>query len=368
MAFFSKFPKVSYDFNRTGTIDQMVNIFRSVRSRTTSLNKSTLYKNYVIEDGMRPDIISEKLYGTPDYYWTFFIINDFLHDGLQAWPMSESALQEYMKNNYSGKVLCFTPFVIEDPADGSRILTKNSIAGKLDLGALVYGITSGAVGRIKRKDIDLNCIVLENVINGVAGRNPITGQNDPNIQGGGFSTSEFIQSTYTLDSGAEITLDAGDGVSESNSSRNSLTPDHIYDYAEAPSYYYINDDPDERPITSPTVIPPEFNQTTAVYSELQWNRNLQTQVLQPLYDESILNQPLVGDAGDGWIATNTSIAKPLIYSGGYQITSDDLAGDVTFKSNRQFIREQNEKRSFIRVINPNSISEFVEEFENLINA
>ena len=116
--FFSQFPSVGYDFNRTGTIDRMVNIFRSIRPETVQeLNNVTVYKDLEILNGTRPDVLSQKLYGTPDYYWTFFIINDFLHDGLQAWPMSQDIMTKYLESNYSGIALCFKPITITD-ADG----------------------------------------------------------------------------------------------------------------------------------------------------------------------------------------------------------------------------------------------------------
>ena len=38
------------------------------------------------------------LYGTPNFYWTFFVINEFLHDGYKAWPMAEDILYNYKKD------------------------------------------------------------------------------------------------------------------------------------------------------------------------------------------------------------------------------------------------------------------------------
>lgn len=354
MSFFSQFPKVAYDFNRTGTVQQMVNIFRSVRSQSSILNKSTLYKKYTIQDGMRPDVVSEKLYGTPDYYWTFFIINDFLHDGLQTWPMPQAALQEYIQTQYSGKSLIFTPTSTFDDNRAEK-LTKNSIAGKLELGGLVYGARSGAVGRIVRKDIDLNLIVIQDIIDGVRNRDPRSGQTNTNIEGGGFMETEYINSEYTTIDGATVTL--GTGIIDS------LVISEIYDYAEAPSYYYIKGDPHQNPVTSKTTIPTQFNQETPVYSEIQWNSELQQQV--PNYSPEILNQTSLGTGN--YIMTNTNSVNPLISSGGYEPTIDDPTAEIIFKSNRQCVIQKNEERSNIRVINPNHITEFVEEFERIIN-
>ena len=227
MSFFRQFPKVSYDFNRTGTVQQMVNIFRSIRPQSTILNDTTLYKKYYIRNGIRPDIVSEKLYGTPDYYWTFFIINDFLHDGLQNWPLSENGMSEHLKRNYSGLALQFTPTTLL--LDGTTA-TKNSIAGKLELGAFVYGLTSGAIGRIIRKDLDLNIVVLDDVIPGVQGRNPQTGSIDASIQGGTFATNEYLQSEWTDSEGITRTLVSGSDF------LNTLKADKTFSYADAPAF------------------------------------------------------------------------------------------------------------------------------------
>jgi len=223
----------------------------------------------------------------------------------------------------------------------------------------VYGVKSGAIGRIKRKDIDLNLIVVENIVNGVEGKNPQTGQTDAFIEGGAFQEKEYIQSVYTDEFGIKVNLSTDDF--------NSLSPDIIYDYAEAPSFYYIDGDIEKRAVTSPTGISSEAGQTTPVYSEVQWSSELQGQLTNPPYDPTLLNQTQLSNA-DLVIHTNTSSVKPLIYSGGYQITADDSPGQIVFQSNREHIISQNEKHSYIRVINPNSITEFVEEFENLINA
>ena len=358
MPFFNQFPKLMYDFNRTGTSQQMVNIFRSVRPQSSILNDSTLYKKFTIHDGMRPDIISEKLYGTTDYYWTFFIINDFLHDGLQAWPMSEQALREHMNRNYSGLALQFTPTTITNESLANVSATKNSIAGKLELGALVYGLTSGAIGRIIRKDLDLNMIVVDDVIPGVQGRNPQTGALDNNIQGGSFKTNEYIQSSWTDSTGVTRTLTSGSDF------LNTLKPDKIFNYADAPAFYYLEGDPDERPVTSPDILPTQASQQTPIYSELQWNLDLQAQISN--FDLDQLNQNALGDRE--FIATNTTVGEPLISNGGYQPVANDISGDIVYKSNRNFIKDKNDARSIIEVINPAFISEFVEEFERVLNA
>ena len=102
MSFFSQFPKVAYDFNRTGVIQEMVDLFRHVKPLPTFLDNISAYRFYEIPNGQRPDVVSTALYGTPDFYWTFFVVNDFLHDGYRSWPMSQEQLLTYMETEYNG--------------------------------------------------------------------------------------------------------------------------------------------------------------------------------------------------------------------------------------------------------------------------
>ena len=74
MAFFKQFPKVEYDFNRTGVKQNMVDIYRHVKPLDSFLDNTSAYKFYEVINGERPDIVSQRLYGTSDFYWTFFVI------------------------------------------------------------------------------------------------------------------------------------------------------------------------------------------------------------------------------------------------------------------------------------------------------
>lgn len=351
--FFSQFPSVEYDFNRTGTIDQMVNIFRSIRPETQQeLNNITVFKDFEINDGMRPDVLSQRLYGTPDYYWTFFIINDFLHDGLQVWPMSEDTLRNYIAKNYSGKALCFKPQVVED-ADGIPQGTKNSIAGILELGELIYGGTSGALGRLVRKDADLNEIIVQDVVPGIAGTDPSSGAVDNNVVGGNFKAGEFLSASRT-------TLDS--------ETLFSLQVHKVYDYAAAPAYYYETGDPDKRPITNHEGI----EALPAIFSDVQWNPEIQKQILGLNLQNDFAT---IGAS----VQTNSSYGYPLIYTGGNDpdgygeliregFQNDSIIeGGTSYVTNEQRIRQLNEERSKIKIIDPAYILTFIEEFENLLN-
>ena len=87
MSFFKMFPKIDYLNERTRELSQIIDISRNVDVNDTLSDDLIAYRYYNIQPGERPDIVSQKLYGTSEYYWTFFIINEHLKEGLHTWPV-----------------------------------------------------------------------------------------------------------------------------------------------------------------------------------------------------------------------------------------------------------------------------------------
>ena len=273
MNFFKNFPVVEVDLQRDGRVNKMVNIFKSVRPLQNFIDDSALYTFYEIKNGERPDIVSQRLYKTSEFYWTFFVINDFLHDGYRSWPMSQEVLEKYLEVEYEGFALVTHPEV-DTNSDGSVIEYTNSLAGenitytvdgtRYKLGETVTGSSSNASGKVTKKNLDLNQLIVQSV-------------------SGTFVSGENV-----------------DGAT----SQASVQVAEVFKYAEAPHHYYKKGDTEERPVT-----PRKF--------------------------------------------INSQLA-----------TSD---ADLDFTSNREYINELNEERSLIRVIQPEYISQFVEQFENILN-
>lgn len=207
MAFFKQFPKIKYDFNRQGVFQNMVDLFRSVRALPSFLDSYTGYRLYEIKNGERPDIVSGRLYGTSKYYWTFFVINDFLHDGMRSWPMSQEDLQAYMEKEYNGYVIETNPKITNNFED--------SLAGRFTLGETLSGSVSGATGKLTKKITDLSQLVIQDVTGAYIGS--ATGAKEL-ITG---ATSEDSVSTY-----------------------------NVYKYLDAPYYYYETSDANKKPVTN----------------------------------------------------------------------------------------------------------------------
>ena len=155
MPFFRQFPKTVYDFQSDGIDTQVVDLFRSVKVRNLYSDDLSIYTYYNINNGDRPDILSNTLYGTPEYYWTFFVVNDKLKSGLSEWPMSAGEFDAYMDQEYAGTVIQTYP-----------IGAKNSLAGMFSPPDRVQGVISGANGYVVSTDVQLSQLLLRDVAGG----------------------------------------------------------------------------------------------------------------------------------------------------------------------------------------------------------
>jgi hypothetical protein len=263
MSFFKQFPKVEYDTNRTGVVQNMVDLFRHVRPLPAFLDNISAYKFYEVINGERPDVVSTRLYGTPDFYWTFFVVNDFLHDGYRAWPMSQEQLLNYMNKEYNG-------YAIETNPTSSTAL-PNSLAGRFTLGETITGTTSNATGTLTKKNIDMSQLVVQNV------------------------TGAYIGSLVGVSNTKEVITGSTSG--------DFLDTYRVFKYADAPYYYYREED--------------------------------------------------------------TKFKKPV--SNAVHVVGGVADSDLAFVSNRTHEFLLNEERSKIRYVDPNYIAQFIDTFKKAIN-
>jgi hypothetical protein len=207
MGYFKQFPQLNYDFDRNGIQQKVVDIYRAARPLDAYLDDLNAYSFYSVKNGERPDIVSQRLYGTTQYYWTFFIINDFLHDGLAAWPMSQEKLHDYMDEEFAGVVITTNPSIKESGDIGVILAQENSLSGRFQLGETITGTTSGATGTLIKKNADMNQLVLQDV------------------------TGSFIGSSAPGPQNAKESITG-------NRSEDSVDTYDVYQYLDAPHSYY----------------------------------------------------------------------------------------------------------------------------------
>ena len=143
--YFKYFPIIDYKFGNETDLAKFedLSIYADVIDQVA--DAVTAYEEYYILPDERPDQVSEKLYGTPDYHWTFFLMNDNIRE--QRWPLSPNAL--------------FDTAVVKYPT--TVLTTRTKLTDKFKVGQTITGATSSATGKIAVRNLDLGQLYLENV-------------------------------------------------------------------------------------------------------------------------------------------------------------------------------------------------------------
>jgi hypothetical protein len=227
MSYFKHFQKVDYDVRGNGFTQKLTNLTQMSKIGTKILDDISLYNYYNIQEGERPDNVSYKLYGTVDYYWTFFLINQHLVNSFNDWPKDTAALKEFVESKYmhyaaisemaqiegagfqdisevqteltSLNAYLLTLDQVNDATEYGNTLTRigelqslifaansSNIAGKFIIGETVRGGVSDALGIIKAKYPSNGYVVIEptsgtfaeggEVIYGITSQDSITAQ------------------------------------------------------------------------------------------------------------------------------------------------------------------------------------------------
>ena len=144
MSYFAEFPMTRYQYGNETYSVLTQNLAAYVDVIDDIKDAISFYTEMYILDGDRPDNMSYKLYGTPEYYFTFFLMNDHLRQ--QGWPLTQKALDEKVKTDYPH----FT-------------ITNNSGNGdaQLKVGSNITGNTSGATGTIIKRRLDLGQLIVK---------------------------------------------------------------------------------------------------------------------------------------------------------------------------------------------------------------
>lgn len=213
--YFQRFPFVEYNFgdNEANTI--FPNITSYIDMIDQLKNEVAFYEKYTILDGDRPDVVSQKLYGTPDYHWTLFFMNDGLRES--GWPLSEREMRELVKKRYPHRT----------------VTTEDAIAANFLPGDFVLGKTSGTTGRVVERNLDLGQIVIASDEN-EAGLNNNFGQTEQIVAGTtaeeqAINTANLISESVQYNATLYYKNSAGDivDIDPYNQTTSGLTPTTI---------------------------------------------------------------------------------------------------------------------------------------------
>jgi len=99
--YFDNFPTFLYPFKVNNKTEYKLvrDISQNVRVRKEILANITLYDEYDIREGETPEIIAEKVYGSPLYHWVIMLCNE-RYNYVDDYPLTQYELEKHITDKY----------------------------------------------------------------------------------------------------------------------------------------------------------------------------------------------------------------------------------------------------------------------------
>ena len=99
--YFDQFPIIDYTLSGVnGNTTEVTDIFRRVKARNKIADNVTLFDNYDVAEGEKPEDVAYKVYGESDYFWVVTLVNNIVNR-YYDWPLDSFSFQQYIKDKYS---------------------------------------------------------------------------------------------------------------------------------------------------------------------------------------------------------------------------------------------------------------------------
>ena len=94
-------PNVAYYItgNAPNTFQKATNIMKRPMFKPAVVSEITDYYPYRIQDGYRPDMVSNEVYGTPSFAYLILMFND-IYDPVFDWPLGLRQFDNYIVSKY----------------------------------------------------------------------------------------------------------------------------------------------------------------------------------------------------------------------------------------------------------------------------
>ena len=99
--YFDQFPIIDYNLSGVnGNTTEVTDIFRRVKARNKIADNVTLFDNYDVAEGEKPEDVAYKVYGESDYFWVVTLVNNIVNR-YYDWPLDEYTFQQFVADKYS---------------------------------------------------------------------------------------------------------------------------------------------------------------------------------------------------------------------------------------------------------------------------
>jgi len=190
MTFFSKFPVELYNFGDETDPSIIQNISAYVDVIDELKDNISIYEKYEIIEGERPDTLSQKLYGSTKYYWTFYLMNDRIRRN--GFPLKSNDVVTWVKKKLPNTTL----------------VTRDYFFTKMQIGDSITGVTSTTVAEIIDRDVNLGHIVVKGTKSFTNGETiQKTGDSTQSITLQSHSSEHLAARYFTNASGEQVDID-----------------------------------------------------------------------------------------------------------------------------------------------------------------
>ena len=123
MSYFRELPDLEYQSPITDKISstdyvRVKNIFRRVKLRDDLSKNVVLFNKYQIEEGERPEIVAEKLYGKADLDWVV-LISAGITNVRNQWPLSSRDIYRFSESKYGDELNATRIYETTEVKDGN---------------------------------------------------------------------------------------------------------------------------------------------------------------------------------------------------------------------------------------------------------
>ena len=139
------------------------NIFRRFKINDSALDTAMYFRKLTVTDADRPDVISQKVYGTSDYDWVILMSNNVINPYFD-WPMSQPVLDDYINQKYDApyEIKHYETREVKNSA-GATVLPEGQIVDESFFRAPYWIEFNGNTGDFPKPDNETNLTVLRKI-------------------------------------------------------------------------------------------------------------------------------------------------------------------------------------------------------------
>ena len=99
MAYFDRFPLMTYDMKNNNVYKLVPDILRRVKLRASIKSGVFLFDKFDVPMGDKPEDVAFKFYGDAELHWVILMTND-ITDRYYQWPMTQPQLEAFLADKY----------------------------------------------------------------------------------------------------------------------------------------------------------------------------------------------------------------------------------------------------------------------------